>query len=254
MIFKSLKAKELKELRKRMSPRIYDISYLSLRPLKDFLSDFCKQYLSNQHDLLILDIGCGIKPYMEMFDEYYNKYFGLDLFLTSQADLLAKSEMLPIKENSIDVVLCTQVLEHTQDFAKATEEIHRVLNKNGVAVITLPFVWPLHGIPYDYWRFSKYAIKKMFKGKFKEVIIKESNGYMVSIISLLLELTNVLSENRKLFSIILSPFYVIFNLLGLFTEKIFNNPRFWKIFSFDFKNPLQTYRLFPLNYFVVVKK
>ena len=74
----------------------------------------------------LLDVGCGKKPYVNLFSNVI-EYIGLDLPSTmhghSLVDVFATSLSLPIKDQCIDSVLCTEVLEHTPDPLRALQEI-----------------------------------------------------------------------------------------------------------------------------------
>jgi SAM-dependent methyltransferase len=60
---------------------------------------------------------------------------------------LAKVKMdihnIPFADQTFDVVLCNHVLEHVQDDRTATREIFRVLKPGGLAILQVPFFFPL---------------------------------------------------------------------------------------------------------------
>lgn len=62
-----------------------------------------------------------------------------------------------------DVVLCLNVLEHVYDFQLAVDNLYRSLKKGGQLVIAVPFVFPLHDEPGDYWRFTEHALRRILK-------------------------------------------------------------------------------------------
>ena len=66
---------------------------------------------------------------------------------------------------------CSQVLEHIKEPDKAINEIHRVLKKGGSCLLTTHMAAPIHGAPYDYYRFTPSILKELFK-KFEKVEIK----------------------------------------------------------------------------------
>lgn len=69
------------------------------------------------------------------------------------ADLCRCNEAL-IPDGSFDVVVCTEVLEHVAQPFDAVAEIRRVLKPAGVASVTTPFNFRIHGPLPDCWRFS----------------------------------------------------------------------------------------------------
>lgn len=69
-----------------------------------------------------------------------------------------------------DVVLCLNVLEHVYNFQTAVDNLHRSLKKNGTLVVAVPFAFPLHDEPGDYWRFTEHSLQKIL-GNFSDVAI-----------------------------------------------------------------------------------
>lgn len=71
---------------------------------------------------------------------------------------------LPYPDESFDIVISDQVLEHVEgDPYTAVDECHRVLKKGGYVIHTTCFINPVHGAPDDYWRFTPNALKLLHK-------------------------------------------------------------------------------------------
>lgn len=77
------------------------------------------------------------------------------------ADLCNKNIDL-IPSNYFDIVICTEVLEHTLNPFNAVNEIHRILKTGGHCFISTPFNFRIHGPLPDCWRFSEYGLKSLF--------------------------------------------------------------------------------------------
>jgi ubiquinone/menaquinone biosynthesis C-methylase UbiE len=77
-------------------------------------------------------------------------------------DVIADLHRIPIASNSMDAVLCTQVLEHVADPDVMVKELHRVLRPGGVLYLTAPQGWFEHQPPHDYFRFTSFALRKIF--------------------------------------------------------------------------------------------
>jgi SAM-dependent methyltransferase len=56
-------------------------------------------------------------------------------------------------------VLCTQVLEHVPRPEPFFEELVRVLRPNGCLIVTVPFSYRVHSAPFDYHRFTHFALE-----------------------------------------------------------------------------------------------
>lgn len=141
-----------------------------------------KYKLKNQR---VLDVGCGIQPYRHLFQD---KYVGIDIEggghkdLRKKADLYFNGENIPFPKESFDLVLCTQVLEHSYNFDKLLTEIHRVLKRDGYLLITTPFVWNEHELPFDFYRFTQFFYKNKSQELDLDLIeIKATCGFWATI-------------------------------------------------------------------------
>ena len=126
--------------------------------------------------LLVLDIGCGHKPYRDLFPG--TKYVGMDWTTKdSSPDFVGDALRLPVKDRSIDVVFATQVIEHVRKPELMIRECRRVLRSEGALILTGPFYWPLHEEPHDYFRFTKYGFSELLScSGFSEWQIREDGG------------------------------------------------------------------------------
>ena len=94
---------------------------------------------------VLLDIGCGNKPYQEVFAPRIEKCIGLEYspetgYRGNKADLCGDAMRLPLADESVDTILCTEVLEHVcQVPKKQSPNLRRVLKPNGVVITTAPF-------------------------------------------------------------------------------------------------------------------
>lgn len=105
--------------------------------------------LKPPHNFFIADIGSGISPITPDISKT------LFVELEPQAvELLQKQGIraiqgdvtqLPMESESIDMIICSEVLEHVREYRKGLTEIARVLKKDGVAIISVP----LHAY---YWK------------------------------------------------------------------------------------------------------
>jgi len=64
-------------------------------------------------------------------------------------------------KSKYDIILCLNVLEHVYDFQTAVDNLHRALKKDGTLVVAVPFAFPLHDEPGDYWRFTEHSLQKI---------------------------------------------------------------------------------------------
>lgn len=67
-----------------------------------------------------------------------------------------------IPGDRFDLVICTEVLEHTLKPFKAVAEIRRLLKPGGLALVSVPFNFRIHGPLPDCWRFTEYGLRSLF--------------------------------------------------------------------------------------------
>jgi SAM-dependent methyltransferase len=90
----------------------------------------------------------------------------LDIDSESGADFIAdicNCNRDLIKDETFDIIVCTEVLEHTLEPFAAANELHRLLKKGGILIITVPFNLRIHGPLPDCWRFTEHGLKSLFK-------------------------------------------------------------------------------------------
>jgi SAM-dependent methyltransferase len=115
----------------------------------------------------LLDVGCGDKPYAAIFSPFVSEYIGIEYVETygdsvnakkGKADLTYSGDRLPFADATFDTVLCNQVGEHVPEPRTFFEELGRLLKPGGRLLFTVPFSFRIHSEPYDFHRFTKYAL------------------------------------------------------------------------------------------------
>lgn len=78
----------------------------------------------------------------------------VDFIPWAETDLVADVQRLPLREESVDVVFATGLLEHVEDDRAVIAEMARVLRPGGLAHVELPFLQQYHDDPIDCRRFT----------------------------------------------------------------------------------------------------
>ena len=110
----------------------------------------------------ILEIGAGPVSYKSLFRG--SKVVSVDIVEGNNVDEIGDVTNLKYRSSVFDVILCFNVLEHVYDYRKAVSEMYRVLKLGGCAAIIVPFLYPVHDPPGDFYRFTEYSLERMLSG------------------------------------------------------------------------------------------
>lgn len=148
---------------KRTHPPLWQHDYHVLKRLYQALADIVTDYLRNKK-LAVLDYGCGTSPYQDLFSRISIKYTRVDTDKTVDADyVISEDEKIPLKDNSFDVILSTQVLEHIKNPNFYLQECVRLLRRDGLLLLSTHGIWPYHAFPSDYNRWTKMGLEELVK-------------------------------------------------------------------------------------------
>jgi SAM-dependent methyltransferase len=157
----------------------------------------------------LLDYGCGKMPYKDYILEHsgVTEYIGLDIetalnYDNTKPDIVWNGTTLPFTDGFFDVVFATEVFEHVHGLESALHEIYRVLKQDGILFFTMPYVWPLHEVPNDEYRYTPFALEKIFKkAAFSNIAIKPTGGWNATLAQMLglWVRRNPMSKRKKTF-------------------------------------------------------
>lgn len=96
---------------------------------------------------------------------------------TSTIDIISDIVAIPEPDNSFDIILCTEVLEHIPDPVSAIREFHRLLIPGGELILTVPFCSLTHMAPYHFFSgFNKYFFEHFLPIIGFDIIEMSPNG------------------------------------------------------------------------------
>lgn len=162
-----------------------------------------------------LDVGCGNGAQTIYFANEFNKWMAVDVedkrlnefrnelkrgdypaALKPHEILRYDGDRIPLADNSIDVLTCIEVIEHTRSDSATIRELLRVLKPGGTAIITVPNKWwifethgaslpllPWNRVPFFSWLpkkiHSKYAKARIYRKSEIESLIREA-GFSIT--------------------------------------------------------------------------
>lgn len=87
----------------------------------------------------------------------------LNITLSPGVDVVADAHALPYRDNSVDSIVCEDVLEHLEQPWLAVAEMYRVLKPNGVLYSSTPFMICYHGYPYHFQNFTYQGHEQLYR-------------------------------------------------------------------------------------------
>jgi SAM-dependent methyltransferase len=168
----------------------YSLDTLDIFGIRRAIVDSVRLQLGKLNGTL-LDVGCGYMPYKPLLlapPSEVQRYIGLDLPQNDyqKPDLEWDGRTVPLAAHSIDCCLATEVFEHCQEPEQVMGEILRVLKPGGTLVFTVPFLWPLHCVPHDEYRFTPFALHRHLQNAgFGQIEIKALGGWDASLAQML---------------------------------------------------------------------
>jgi SAM-dependent methyltransferase len=144
--------------------------------IRENVSNFIKDLSTwfDSKDYLLLDVApethLGAKEHFK-----YATIKTLDIDPDSGADYIAdlcetNTDVIP--DNTFDIVICTEVLEHTNNPFNVVNELERIVKPGGLVCVSTPFNFRIHGPLPDNWRFTIHGLKTLFSN-YEDVKIKE---------------------------------------------------------------------------------
>lgn len=212
-------------LRKLLNRQHYDpgllglftnLFYFARRELHKYI-----EKMSSQITGKVLDVGCGSKPYRDLF-KAVTEYHGLEYSesasgITHKAqDFVYDGHKFPFDESSYDCVISSEVLEHVFNVDEFLSEINRCLKKDGKLLLTVPFVWDEHEQPGDFGRYTSFGIGYLLQKHGFEVIEFYKTANDISIIFQLINdyIYKAMMKKNHHRTFVVNCFCCFFNILG----------------------------------------
>ena len=110
----------------------------------------------------VLVLGAGMEPYRKLLPLASSLQITDVAVFNDDIDQVMDAHSISYSDSSFDCILAIEVFEHLENPALATAEIYRSLKEGGTLIMSVPFMFHIHGDPHDYQRFTAYGLEVMF--------------------------------------------------------------------------------------------
>lgn len=167
----------------------------------------------------MLDIGCGAMPYREyiLSNSAVRNYVGLDIESALEykknvrPDFTWGGKRMPFEDNSFECAIGTEVLEHCPEPEIVLKETFRILKSGGIFFFTVPFLWNLHEVPHDQYRYTPFALERHLKNSgFCKIEIHAMGGWhasMAQMMGLWVKRAPMSNKLRRMLYVLVYPGY-----------------------------------------------
>lgn len=143
--------------------QVAETDLVHLQMIRTNVAAFLQQALSEETTTThrVLDVAPqdhdGVRPFLPAHVELETLDIDPAANATYTADLCAGA--LHIPDGRFDVIVCTEVLEHTLNPFAAATEMFRLLRPQGRLLLSCPFNLRIHGPLPDCWRFTEHGLR-----------------------------------------------------------------------------------------------
>lgn len=97
-------------------------------------------------------------------------------------DLFWDGKQIPLEDKTVDCALATEVFEHCPNPEIVMREALRVLKPGGFIFFTVPFLWSLHDVPHDEYRYTPFALERHLRNSgFYHIKLEALGGWDASL-------------------------------------------------------------------------
>jgi len=122
------------------------------------------------------NVNGSLRSFIESLEP--KEYLGVDIELGPGVDQICKAEDLVERfgKNRFDVVISTEMVEHVKRWQEVIYNLKEITKPGGLMLVTTRSEgFPLHGYPFDYWRYEISDMKAIFSDFEMQVLEKDSD-------------------------------------------------------------------------------
>ena len=181
---------------------------ISSRLMADIVAAHYDLHLKQHVRGRLIDLGCGKVPLYAAYKDLSSSWVCVDwgnalqknIHLDYECDL---NQPLPLPSDTFDTVILSDVLEHLSKPGLVWQEMARILTPGGKVIMNVPFYYCIHAAPYDFFRYTEYALHDFAQSAgFKVVLLKPMGGVPEIFADLLAKTFNLIPWPGKYLAII----------------------------------------------------
>jgi len=141
---------------------------------------------SSQFRGIVLDLGGKKENKRGVFrppDQQVDHWIYLNIKTSERPDIVGSAELLPLKDCSVDWIICTEVLEFINNSEQMFSEVNRILKKGGCLFLTTPFLYRIHDQPHDLQRFTNQKLKLLCEKVSLSIKLLQPQGFFFTVIA-----------------------------------------------------------------------
>lgn len=191
----------------------------------------------------LLDLGCGKVPLFIAYRDYVTDNICVDWeytlhkneYLDFECDL---TKVLPFEEGEFNTIILSDVLEHIPQPDHIWKEMCRILSLNGMIIMNVPFFYWLHERPFDYYRYTEFALRRFVEKSGLRLVQLEPIGGTPEI------LADIFAKHIQFIPLIGNGLAIVIQYItGLFVKTALGK-----------KISGKTTQVFPFGYFLIAEK
>lgn len=105
---------------------------------------------------VVLNLGSGT-------NRIHPEIINVDIFAFKNVDVVADINDMPLRDGVVDGIVCDTVLEHLREPLGALQEMSRVMKPGGTLILSVPFLYPYHSSPDDFFRWTEEGVRHVLK-------------------------------------------------------------------------------------------
>jgi SAM-dependent methyltransferase len=161
---------------------------VSSRLVTDITASFYQEYIPKYANGKLADLGCGNVPFYHVYKNHVTENICADWpntshknqYLDIECDL---NQILPFPSSEFDTIIISEVLEHISNPELLWNEMSRILKPKGKILLSVPFFYKIHEAPFDFYRYTEFALKKFAEKNNLTVLELKSFGGLPEILA-----------------------------------------------------------------------